>query len=351
VFAWGKYGGFGKATRLIGRELVKRGNQVTVVVPRRKDQRPVEYLEGFRVIGLASNQLLYPTSVFKDIRADIYHSQEPSFMTYLAQAAAPERKHVITFRDTRNILDWLIELRYPSLNSIQVLANILYEDNLFVHRAVRRADLCLAASHLLIPKAKKKYHLKANPMFMPTPVEMNRHVEKGDDPSAIFISRLDRRKRPELFFELAKEFPHVHFIAAGNSRDQRFDAYLREKYGHLPNLEIKNFIDQFEGEGIKPYLSKSWILVNTSARESLPNTFIEAASSRCAILSNSDPDGFASKFGYHVKDGNFARGLRELMRNNLWQEKGLKGYQHVQEIFELSRSIDQHINVYHELLD
>ena len=25
IFAWGKYGGFGRATRIIGRELVKRG--------------------------------------------------------------------------------------------------------------------------------------------------------------------------------------------------------------------------------------------------------------------------------------------------------------------------------------
>jgi len=25
IFAWGKYGGFGRATRLIGRELAKRG--------------------------------------------------------------------------------------------------------------------------------------------------------------------------------------------------------------------------------------------------------------------------------------------------------------------------------------
>ena len=28
IFAWGKYGGFGRATRMIGRELVRRGRDV-----------------------------------------------------------------------------------------------------------------------------------------------------------------------------------------------------------------------------------------------------------------------------------------------------------------------------------
>jgi hypothetical protein len=34
IFAWGKHGGFGRATRLIGFELAKRGLDVLAVVPR-----------------------------------------------------------------------------------------------------------------------------------------------------------------------------------------------------------------------------------------------------------------------------------------------------------------------------
>ena len=40
IFAWGKYGGFGRATRMLGRELVRRGMSVDAVVPRRKGQHP-----------------------------------------------------------------------------------------------------------------------------------------------------------------------------------------------------------------------------------------------------------------------------------------------------------------------
>jgi len=48
IFAWGKFGGFGRSTRVIGRELVKRGVEVTAIVPQRKGQGPVEMLDGIR---------------------------------------------------------------------------------------------------------------------------------------------------------------------------------------------------------------------------------------------------------------------------------------------------------------
>jgi len=41
IFAWDKYGGFGRATRTIGRELAKRGHEIFAVVPRRTGQQAV----------------------------------------------------------------------------------------------------------------------------------------------------------------------------------------------------------------------------------------------------------------------------------------------------------------------
>ncbi len=36
IFAWNKYGGFGKATRILGKELIKKGIEVFAVVPKKK---------------------------------------------------------------------------------------------------------------------------------------------------------------------------------------------------------------------------------------------------------------------------------------------------------------------------
>src|SRR3954469_21212857 len=136
IFAWGKYGGFGRATRISGRELAKRGVTVFAVVPRRGNQRTVEPLDGVTVLGFEPTMPWRAAAMLKSCDADIYHSEEPSFTTYLAQRAMPQRKHIVTLRDTHDLSDWMTELRFPSLNRLQVLTNFLYEDNVLVHRAV-----------------------------------------------------------------------------------------------------------------------------------------------------------------------------------------------------------------------
>ncbi|MBT4309841.1 MAG: glycosyltransferase [Anaerolineae bacterium] len=139
IFAWGKYGGFGRSTRMIGRELTLRGHEVTAVVPRRGTQKPVEELDGIKVLGFERNNPFFAIELYRQADADIYHSQEPSFSTFLAQYAMPKRKHIITFRDTRDKKDWWIEFLHPSKSKLQVLANILYEDSFLVKKAVQQA--------------------------------------------------------------------------------------------------------------------------------------------------------------------------------------------------------------------
>ena len=350
IFAWGKYGGFGRATRTIGRELVKRGITVSAVVPRRADQGRIENLDGIQVHGVTLSDLLSGGRPYQRLDADIYHSQEPSLGTYLAQHAQPRARHVVTFRDTRDGADWRIERGLPSMSIVQVLANRLYEDNWLVHRAVRRADRCYVAAQMLATKARVKYGLVHDPEFLPTPVLMPDNVEKDSVPTVCYVGRWDRRKRPELFFELARAFPRVRFLAAGKSRDPGFEKTLRDRYGNLANVEMLCFIDQFSGTELSRLLSRSWILVNTAAREGLPNAFIEAAAHGCAILSAVDPDSFASRFGHHVADDDFVRGLTSLLESNHWQQLGEAGRDYVQRVFSLKPAIDRHIQIYTELL-
>jgi len=351
IFAWGKYGGFGRDTRVIGRELVKRGLDVIAVVPRRGEQKLFEVLDGIKVYSYKPRDLLSSWTIYQHVDADIYHSMEPSFSTYLAQKAMPNRKHMVTFLDPRTINDWLTELKLPTVNPMQVASNWLYEDNPLVGCAVRNLDGLFAAAHFIIPKAKKKYRLKQSPKFLPTPVEVPDEIEKDSTPTVCFISRWDRRKRPEVFFKLVNSFPHVRFLAAGQSRDVEWDTYLRETYGGLPNLEMLGFINQFEGKRLWEILSRSWVLVNSAAREGLPNALKEAAAHGCAILSAVDPDGFASRFGYLANRGNFERGLHELLEDNNWKKRGEEARQYVKSEYELEKSITKHLQAYQQLLE
>ncbi len=349
IFAWGKYGGFGRATRILGSELVKRGVRVSAIIPQRKGQKKIENLEGIQVYGYDIRNLSQTLRIFKDCQADIYHSQEPSFGTYFARRFHPDAKHIITFRDTRLLEDWWTEFKLPSLNKFQVLFNWFYEDNFLVHQAVRQANACYVASNLLKEKAVKKYHLKFPPNFLPTPVTISKINKKAEKPTVCYLARWDRRKRPEIMVDLARAFPQVQFIIAGSSRDKQYDEHLRQQLSQFSNVELPGFINQFDSDKINELLSQSWILINTAAREGLPNSFIEACAHECSILSEVNPDGFASNFGYSVQNSDFTTGLNSLLANDLWKALGEKGYKFVKDTFEVEKAVDQHLAIYQKL--
>jgi glycosyltransferase involved in cell wall biosynthesis len=228
---------------------------------------------------------------------------------------------------------------------------MVFENNWLVHNAVRKADATGAAANFLAHKSLKLYKLKKKPGFLPTPVSMPDPAEKAMTPTVCFLARWDRRKKPERFFELAKHFPHVTFLAAGKSRDPKYDAHLRETYQHFANIKMTGFIDQFKEAGLSEVLGPSWILVNTATREGLPNSFIEAAAHKCAIVSEVDPDGFSSKFGYHVQNGDFVRALEYMLQNNRWHSCGQRGHEYVSSEFHADIAIQKHMDLYRYVIN
>ena len=350
IFAWDKYGGFGRATRTIGRELAKRGHEIFAVVPRRTGQQAVEDLDGITVFGFFRYNPLAPTKWLKKADADIYHSCEPSFASYLAVKAMPHKKHMVTFRDPRDWKDWKMEYELPSLNKLQVIQNYLYENNPLVRNIIPSMDGFYTPAKFLVSKVNKMYGLTHSAEFLPTPVIVPEHIQKAENPTVCYLARLDRRKRPELFFDLAEKFPDVQFIAMGKARDKEWDSHLRNKYADIPNIEMTGFVDQFSSKQHSQILEKSWIMVNTASREGLPNAFIESASHSCAILSHVNPDGFASEFGYHAENDEFEHGLNYLLEDNRWKELGGKAYSYIRETFEMDNSIAQHIRIYEDLI-
>lgn len=351
IFAWGKYGGFGRATRTIGRELLKRGIEVCAVVPQRKGQKPVENLDGITVYGFSSYFPWTARQLLKTCNADIYHSCELSHISYMALKAMPQKKHMVTFRDPRDFKDWWMEFDLPSLNRLQVLLNYFFENNILVQRCIKKMDGVFTIANYLVPKVKKLYHLHADPIFLPTPVAVAEPIEKAPTPTVCYLARLDRRKRPTLFLNLAEKFPHVNFLVVGKSRDKNWETFLHKQYKKFPNIRFTGFIDQFSSDEHARIREKSWISVNAATREAMPNSILESAAARCAILSHVDPDGFASQFGYHAENNDFEEGLRHLLEKDRWRECGEKGYQYVKETFEMNRAIQLHMDIYKKLLE
>lgn len=347
LFGDGIYGGFGRATRFIGRELVRRGVRVTVVVPRRSENHPDIYeLDGMTVRQYRPHQPWVAWRIFRSCRADVYHSQDASVGTAIARWAAPDSRHVVTLRDPLDDRDWKLETDYAGPSRAGWLKYRLFIDNPLVVAAVRRAHGLYCAAEFLIPKVTRKYRLNFRPGFLPTPVDVPHAVVKADQPTVCFVGRWEGRKRPELFFELAHEFPEVRFIAVGGARDPERDRQLRETFAGIPNLEMTGILNQFETEALSAVLGKCWILVNTSPREGLPITFLEAAAHRCAILSFRDPGGFASRFGCVADEGRLRDGLAFLLAEERWKERGDEGYRFVNQTYSTGKAMEAHLAAY-----
>jgi glycosyltransferase involved in cell wall biosynthesis len=347
IFGWGKYGGFGRATRIIGRELRRRGFDVVALVPRRGRQARTEELDGMTVVGFPAADPLRFLRLAKDIDADVYHSQNVSLATYLATRAAPRAHHLVTLRDPKSVYDWAIEWWRPSKSRFRVLLNCLYEEAMGLNGFVKNLDGVYVAAPHLVQKAVKKYKLACSVGVLPTPIEIPRHrLVKAERPTAIFVGRLDRRKRPEKYLELARAFPDVDFIVVGKSNDAGWEMHLRARYRSQANVTFEGFVDQFASQRLKQLLEKSWIIVNTAAREGISTATLEGLAHQCAVLSKVNTENEARDFGYHAEGDDFATGMNRLLENDSWREKGIQGQRWVTENFDIDTSIERHIEAY-----
>jgi glycosyltransferase involved in cell wall biosynthesis len=361
VFEWGYHGGFGFLTRTLGRLLVKRGVEVSIVTPRRGLQTEYETLDGIEVHGFPVHKggpsvidglktRLDSIPYYRKVKADIYHSQALSYNTYVAEMAVPGGIHAITFQDPYDIHEWRrisqVDRRYRLTPAFMCR---LFLENQLLSRACSRADALFAQARFLVEKARKLFRLRRDVSFLPNPVEVpSREMVKSDTPTVCFLGRWDPQKRVERFMELALEFPEVEFVAMGRGHDPYTDARLRERYTGISNLELTGFVSEDEKSRI---LERSWALVNTSVREALPVSFLEALAHETPIISGENPDGLTAAFGHHVVGEDYAGGLRRLLRDETWLEAGKLGRRYVENVHEAGRVVDRHLEIYRDLLE
>lgn len=339
--------------RNIAEALSRAGHEVSVCVLRTAELRPHQMLGNIPVTALPPANFFIGSKAFAQFKADIYHSQEPTLGTYRMQLAHPEARHIVTCIDPRDDADWSEEFRRFSLKKKLLYPAIRrFEDCNRVRSAVGRADQVICQTKFIIPKVIEMYAPTQPPLFIGHVAQIPRDKpEKAERPTVCFVARLDKRKRPELYFEMAARFPKVDFIVIGKAHDPTWDKELRERYGKLANVQMLGYVDPFTSDTIPQVLRKSWILVNTASREGLPAAFVEAASYRCAILATVDPDGFASNFGYFAgSPERLDDGLQFLLENDRWRECGERGYQYVLEHFDETRVVERHEELYNRVL-
>ena len=354
-------GGFGKLVRVVGRELVNRGFNVYAITWAEPGMRRFIEIDGIKVLSYpytyTSHSILKHVidysrviPLIKQVDADVYVSIDCMVETYIAQKVMPDRKHVIWVQDPFDWEDYrLLGSADPNYRISRLkfwTATKLYE------RAYKRADLILTQARYYIPKIVKLYHINPDKVvYVPNPVEhvpSESSIRKSEKPTVCFLGRMDPQKRYWLFFELAKNFPEIEFIAVGKPNPLYEELYkeVAKKYRRLKNLKIAGFVNEEKKSEI---LSRSWILCLPSIREGLPIAFLEALAHKCALLSSVNPDNIVSKFGYWAKNDDFENGLNVLMHSNLWKAKGETGYSYIREIHNLDKVIAELVGIIHSM--
>ena len=139
--------------------------------------------------GMGAWSTLTSGEVFRRIDADVYHSQEPTLASRLAQRAVPGAVHVVTCRDPRSLADHFTEWRWSGARRrLAAPATWLYEASPWVRRAVRHADAVFCASPHLAPKVRRLYGDALRPVFLPSPVDLPAEPPvKADAPTVLYL--------------------------------------------------------------------------------------------------------------------------------------------------------------------
>jgi glycosyltransferase involved in cell wall biosynthesis len=343
VFTEKRHGGFGWLVRVIGRELVKRGFEVFVLA-----WRDPGYPERFRVENI--EVITYPyafdtrsvvrhlrdyyefSKVLRDINADAFISIEAMVETLIAETLKRSAKHVVWAQDP---FDWSDYQLLSSVDPYYEISRIRFFVNKIIFGlAYKSADLILTQAKYYIDKLKKLYNINPNKVvYLPNPVDYipsEDNIRKSDEPLVCYLARMDPQKRYWIFFELAKKFPEIKFVAMGKPNILYEERYreIVSKYINLQNLEIKGFVSEEEKRKI---LDRCWVMILPSVREGLPIAMLEALAHKCALLSSVNPDGLTERFGYWARKDDFARGLRWLLENDRWRRFSKEGYEYVKE--------------------
>jgi len=110
----------------------------------------------------------------------------------------------------------------------------------------------------------------------------------------LWVGNFGRVKRPEMFVELARRLPECKFLMVGGPRvseESLFDE-IRSKSGNVPNLEMTGSVPY---EQVGRYFDQARVLVNTSASEGFPNTYLQAWCRGVPVAATYDVDDLLSK--------------------------------------------------------
>ena len=398
------HGGFGFLTRKKAEELAKQNVEVHVFVPRYSfdginnknlnlviNKVNIHFLKTrynpFSDHSSILNDLVYPNIIDRDILnefkrydLDLFHSEDPFIFSIIASKL--NKPHVKIFQDPFDSIDKEV-MKQSYIDYI--LKPDIYNPNFVTEAEVRKkyfdyahkyytkhsffsvSDQILARyiakepresifteANFISKKLRDMFNLKFVPetLYNPIDIPKGKYNQKSSQPSIIFLGRFEEQKRPDVALAIAKKLHEYKFYFVGMPSPKQ--AYIKE-YNKLKRLYKKykniHFLGFIEEKQKLELLSSSWILLNTSVREGLPISFLEAGAYGNAIVSSLNQEGYPSLFGDFVKDKNFETAIRELVNSEKCLAIGKTAHKYIKRHHATPYIIRKTIKVYKSVLE
>ena len=235
-----------------------------------------------------------------------------------------------------NFAKKFVNILYPLLGIYRYLYALSNADEIIVQNYYQK--------HLLEGNIKRKSHL----------IRSGYQIDEFNKKNAkyiLYVSRCCDYKQPELFIELAKEFPLQKFVMICPGDGDYFDK-IKSMAGDVPNLR---FIKEVDLDAIDRYFRDAKLFVNTAVHEGFPNTYIQATKNMVPILTlYINPDEIFDKFKIGIVCGNM-QALKQnlvLLLNNkeLYFQMSENAYNYAKENHDLKKIVSSYDKIFKSLL-
>lgn len=289
-------GGMQVQQTLLGRQLLKRGFDVSMVVADlgQPDGATWDGITTWRTFkpdaGFPVFRFIHPrwTSIWAALKradADIYYVSGAGMLLGLVTMFARHYGRNVVYR-----------LASTSDCHPDTLCVQYWRDRQLYAYGLNRADLVLSQTQEQQRLMLRNYGRTSMvlPSLLDTPGRCNSFEARSVD--VLWIGALRPLKRPKLLLDLARRLPHVSFaIAGGPSPDAPalFNEVKRDAQA-LPNVR---FLGPVPFHDVSALFESARLLVGTSEIEGVPNTYLQAWSHGAPVVAYLDPEHLIAENG------------------------------------------------------
>ena len=355
--AVGETSGAGGAERqqyLLGKELLDRGHQVSLVTRNFDGGESHERTEGFDVwktipdvrgVGNAPLKAIRVLRTLRRVGADVFYVRGNDFLCMVTSAYCrlSSSRFVYAVSSDADIEPEHLSKYHPIRRRAFVTA-------------VRDADRVVAQTDHQWEVLKVEHGVEAaivqNGYHVPDCSEL---LSPDEREFVLWVGRMDReQKRPERFFRLARALPGYEFVMVGppNDDEPSYFERLETEARDIPNLQFEGLV---EPDAVDDYFRRASILVNTSEYEGLPNVFLEAWRYGTPVVSlRYTFDGKLDDDDIGVHSGSMERlveDVERLLRDGAERERvGSAGRRHLRENHSMKTIADEYETLFERVV-